>query len=119
MLNRANPHNHLGNVLMSYISFPLFINSKKIKIMRAVYKYRVPVKNIGQMCVIDLPTGCTIVSFNFQGAHPHIWAEIDTTADVGKRSFIVYATGAKIEKGAKYIGTSHVDGFVWHLYELL
>lgn len=47
-----------------------------------------------------------------------LWAEVDTTLDDVIRKIFVIGTGWPIPENCNtYIGTVHVDPFVWHVYE--
>lgn len=53
---------------------------------------------------------------------PHIWAEVDDSANTEIREFEVYGTGhiikAEPRKARAYVGTVFEGPFVWHIYEV-
>lgn len=83
--------------------------------MRTIYKYQL---NAG-VKELNLPENAIVVDFNVQGDKFYLWAEIDTTPETHvRRIFEIYGTGEPINTSHSYIKTCHVNGYVFHLYEL-
>lgn len=77
-----------------------------------------PVQNSG---LIDFPSACTFRYVGVQNRKPVIWSEC-TVPESGPWSFIgreilLIGTGQNIPDGTAYIGTVHIDEFIWHIYE--
>jgi hypothetical protein len=47
-----------------------------------------------------------------------MWAEVDLSQVYVERKFRVIGTGHAVPDRARYLGTAHVDAFVWHRYEV-
>ncbi len=88
--------------------------------MIAIYKYEL---NIDDDIPIKLPKGAKILTVNLQNNNPFIWAEVDVTAELEERSFVMFGTGQSImpEILAKlnYIGTIFPGPFVFHVYQVV
>lgn len=81
---------------------------------KVIYKYQLSKRWDG---IIELPKDAVIVSFAFQNEAPTIWAEVIAGNEKEKRHFVIIPTGMPIEIDAKHLFTTHIDGYVWHLYE--
>lgn len=81
-----------------------------------IYKYPLPSFD----CVIDMPKGAEVKCVEDQNGELTLWALVDEKADYVQRHFKVYATGSKIDEGAKYLGSVlQVGGaFVSHVFEI-
>lgn len=82
--------------------------------MRVIYKYELT--NLGNS-TIEMPIDSMVKDFAAQGERLFLWAEVQTNNPLILRRFKVMATGEDIPDGYGYLKTTHVDGFVWHLYE--
>jgi hypothetical protein len=75
---------------------------------------------VGSDCVVEMPTGATILSANVQHGNPCIWALVDPNQPVEQRRFKVIPTGKDFDgAGSTYIGSFHGVGgwMVFHLFE--
>lgn len=83
---------------------------------RTVFKYPLNLKSRAQ--TVSMPVGARIVHVHEQDERPVLWAEVNTSAPVGERTFSIFATGEPIAAGFPcYVGTVHVGWTVWHVYE--
>ena len=81
--------------------------------MSRIYKYEI---SWGR-ALIALPCGAQVRHFGMQEGVPFLWAEVDPTAPLETRFFILFGTGQDIPAGGVYHGTVHHGAYVWHLYE--
>ena len=98
--------------------------------MKTIWKY--PFR-VDDRFSIDMPKGAKVVHAQSQNLRTHIWALVDTEADIEKRWFRVYGTGAEIVGKIDWIDgpdspelISFVCTFpmagaqlIWHLFEEL
>lgn len=84
--------------------------------MKAIYKYPLPVPTT----VLEMPKRAKILHVHTQEGVPTLWALVDTEAWATEmRTFIWIGTGRQFNVyDGEYIGTAHVDPFVWHVYEV-
>lgn len=79
-----------------------------------IYKYPLELESAPQ--AVSMPVGAEILHVANQDGHPTIWARVDIDAPNVTRHFYVFGTGRNCpERG--YVGTTHADGFVWHIFE--
>lgn len=82
---------------------------------RRVYKYSLQLGLGSQQ--VEMPHGANIVHVHAQNERPVLWAEVNTSAPVVRRTFTVVSTGQDVPVGWAYIGTVHIGWKVWHVYE--
>jgi len=83
---------------------------------RRVWKYTL---EFHTPSVFDMPEDAEIVHVHDQNGLPTIWALVDDTKPTMKRIFYPCGTGMDVvRRDAKYIGSTHHDGFVWHIFEI-
>jgi len=85
--------------------------------MKTIYKYTVtglPLQN-----KIEMPKGASILSVNMQGADCCMWALVDTESETEEREFEIVNTGWELDDNMSYVGTCSVQGFVWHIMEIV
>jgi hypothetical protein len=85
-----------------------------------IWKFRI---TVGAMCAVDMPAGARVLHFASQFGDSmvlQIWAQVDRSAAVERRLFVIVGTGHDVPAGAKYIGTAITlkGSLVWHLFEL-
>ena len=83
---------------------------------KKIWKY--PIK-LGPQ-TIDMPKGSVIRHFALQNDIPTLWVEVDSSAELVPRNFIIVGTGHTFENTSlTYIGTvvGHEGVFVWHLFQ--
>ena len=86
--------------------------------MKRIYKYEL---NIIDEQTIDLPTDAKILCVLEQKHNLCVWAVINllTPQTYERRIFRIYGTGHIMHSdGEEYIGTTMIDKFVWHLFEV-
>lgn len=88
--------------------------------MKTVYKFTLGVNDVAIM----MPVGAEILSAAFQQDTLCIWAKVDTEAERRPRKFKVFGTGQEIpdefdNKNLKFIDTSFINWFVFHVFEVL
>ena len=84
--------------------------------MRTIYKYKLEVKSEQIICT---PRGARILSLQVQDSTPCLWVEVDPNAEGVDRDIYMYGTGHPIaveHRGATFLGTVQIDGFVWHYF---
>lgn len=82
--------------------------------MITVYKYP-----IGLGGDVLMPAGAEVIHVHEQCDEVCVWAIVDTEAPDELRHFDIVGTGHKVRDGwRKYVGTAHVRGFVWHVFEV-
>lgn len=94
--------------------------------MKKIYKYQMgPLDPISTMKV-DLPLGAQILSTGPQGGsimNPRfvLWALVNPGEEKLKQhEFRILGTGMEIkEPRFRFLGTHHVEMFVWHIFEVL
>lgn len=85
--------------------------------MKTIYKYHLVV---GANQHITMPKGSRILHVHTQETVPTLWVECAEGDDgpVEDRVFHVIGTGGQVpEEPMTYLGTTHCNGFVWHVYE--
>lgn len=89
--------------------------------MKKIYKLilELPINN--EPVRAGLPRGAKVIHVNQQYGNPAIWFMFDNDAlysgETDMRTFRVIATGQVCPERAKYLGTSHCNPFVWHIFE--
>lgn len=66
---------------------------------------------------IPMSAGARLLHVHEQGGQAYLWAEVDPTARRSPRYVRVVATGQEFPLGGSYIGTFHLDGLVFHVYD--
>lgn len=71
---------------------------------------------------LTMPDGSTVLHVHEQDGGPCLWAQVNPNLPKVKRTFEVVGTGWDIPDGkgrfSIYKGTCHINGYVWHVYEL-
>lgn len=81
--------------------------------------------NTGTPKEILIPIGAEIVHVEVQGSAPQMWAIVDPQAENEVRQFLIFGTGVDLNVlGAESAELHHratflIQGFVWHLFELV
>lgn len=80
-----------------------------------VFKYPC---QLGTPFELELPVGAEVVEFSAQhGENLFLWAIVDLSHDVERRTFLVVGTGWAFPDGGRYVDSWVSDDFVWHLFE--
>lgn len=85
--------------------------------MNTIWKYAL--KHDSQK--IAMQKGARILSVHTQDGYPTMWVEClghfepDTPSE--ERIFYTVGTGGQVPESTKFVGTTHHNGFVWHIYE--
>jgi hypothetical protein len=86
--------------------------------MRAIWKYRIPVRD---NFTLELPVGARLLTAQVQNGEPCLWVLTAPRAETVKRYFCLFGTGHPMESPGDltYVGTFQQSGgaFVWHLFE--
>lgn len=71
--------------------------------MKVIYKYTMPFMEIA---TLDLPRGAEIIRCDGIEGFIYVWAIVDTEAEIEKRTFYLFKTGAPMPKDKKlrYLG---------------
>lgn len=66
-----------------------------------------------------MPKGAIILHAHEQVGFITLWAKIDDQSDYCSRLIHIFGTGRCCDhvEGLPYIGTVHIDGHVWHLFD--
>ena len=89
--------------------------------MNKIWKYELWADGVADEVFISMPRGAKILTVQFQGGAPTIWAEVDPDERLEVRRFRIAGTGHPVTVLPKtYIGTciSETSPLVWHVYEL-
>lgn len=85
--------------------------------------WKFPLSLVGRG-TIKMPKGSQILHVNQQDDRNGydrlmLWAMCDPDAEMEDRDFIVAGTGTPIDNDydMTYIGTVHLSGFVWHVFD--
>lgn len=84
--------------------------------MRVIYKYPLQIGETRR----HLPVGALFTHFGEQDGDLFAWFEVELIegkTHIEPRVFEIYGTGREIAPHAKWLGTTQVVGYVWHLYE--
>lgn len=89
--------------------------------MRKVFKYYVDqFEGLMEPVTVEMPAGAKLLSIQTQNGRGCLWAEVEMTAPIRKRAFMIVGTGHEIPAlCGGYVGTYQVGHFVWHVYEVL
>lgn len=71
---------------------------------------------------ILMPIGAKIICAEMQSGSPHLWAIADPNAETEAREFVIFGTGFELQAGGEpleHVGTVFVQGFVWHIFEVM
>lgn len=82
---------------------------------QAVWKYEFEAIDAPQPRKI--PVGASIVQVSAQHDKICFWALVNLNNRTETRKFKVHGTGYPIASTEKYLGTAHINPFVWHLFE--
>lgn len=83
--------------------------------VRAIWKYRLPIKTGEQE--LGIPPDGRVVHVGMQAGQIAMWVEVDPSEGEGPRIFRVAATGEGVDDLWKYVGTVLDDPYVWHVFE--
>ena len=67
---------------------------------------------------VRMPKGAKLLTLQVQHGMPHLWAEVDPSAEEEKRRFAVVGTGSTLPEPRTYVGTYQNSPFIWHVYEV-
>lgn len=85
--------------------------------VRTIWKY--PLGQALGSIALGLPSGAIVRHFAVQDGAYTIWAEVDPTALLTTRRFLILPTGGPIDEPGRtaHLATT-IDGpYVWHLFE--
>lgn len=70
--------------------------------------------------VIEMPFDAEVLHVHAQNGEAMLWVMHDTDSELTEnRRFIWIGTGKTFEVyGGSYVGTVHLDWFVWHVWEV-
>lgn len=81
-----------------------------------IYKYQLP--RLGETAILEIPEKLNICDINIQGDNLFMWASVDITSPLVKRTITVIGTGWEIDNpdSIQFLRTVHwPDGCVWHV----
>lgn len=84
-----------------------------------VYKHRLPTPvALDSEQYIHTMRGAELLHVAVQDGIPFVWALVDPSEPMVKRTVRVYATGEPIDDDVTpdYVGTFHIDWTVWHVF---
>lgn len=85
---------------------------------KKIYKYQLEVTDDIQK--LSIPEGGQFLSVQEQNGGISIWFLVDTHASDCPREFVIHGTGHTVgEESVHHLGTVQMDGFVWHVFEVL
>lgn len=87
--------------------------------MKTIYKYKLENTDLQ---TIEMPKFAKILCVQIQNGEPHIWAEVESTNPITKKSIAIIGTGhPRPFNPMTYIGSYQLyDGqLVFHVYELI
>lgn len=82
--------------------------------MKVIWKFSL---SGGVEPVITLPEGSEILRVAYQDYDICLWALVDTTKNLVKRTFKIFGTGMYFDGDCKYIGTVENGVLVWHIFD--
>lgn len=83
--------------------------------MKMIYKYQL---NVHASQELILNEGSKPLHVANQDGQLCLWMEVELDSDVSTPYLInIVGTGQRLtEQFGVYVGTAHIDGFVWHVY---
>lgn len=86
--------------------------------MKAIWKYRIPLVSESK---VSMQKDARIIHVNIQEESLTIWAIVETESIREFRTFRVFGTGEELDEkylpSLIYIGTVHIKGYVFHIFE--
>ncbi len=85
--------------------------------MSVIWKYNL---RVADDQIVEMPSGARMIAVQEQLGSIALWAWCDPDALPEARFIEIHGTGNRIPKQAGtlvHIGTTQVDGFVWHVFE--
>lgn len=83
--------------------------------LQQIWKFPLPVRDDGSADV-EMSADARVLHVGMQGQTICLWAVVSPDAEKVTRKFRVVGTGWPIAKLGRYIGTVHIDGYVWHVF---
>jgi len=73
-----------------------------------------------EMQQLHIPTTAVVQHVAGQNGVVTLWFETDTGHAIAhSRRFRVIGTGWQVPEDGTYLGTAHLSGYVWHVYEVM
>lgn len=85
------------------------------EVLQQIWKFPLAMYDDGSADV-EMPADARVLHVGAQGRTICLWAMVSPDAERITRKFRVVGTGWPIAKMGRYIGTVHVDGYVWHVF---
>ncbi|HXN71499.1 MAG TPA: hypothetical protein VN861_02985 [Candidatus Acidoferrales bacterium] len=79
-----------------------------------IYKYQV--EQIDDQVEIIMPVGAKVLHVAAQSGFITLWALVNPNAGTVMRRFAIVGTGHAVPGGLAYLGTAHIQPFVWHIF---
>lgn len=67
---------------------------------------------------VPIPTGGQIIHVATQFEIIHVWFVCTPSNKIEHQKILIAATGQEFHEHAEYLGTVHIDPFVWHILRL-
>jgi hypothetical protein len=83
--------------------------------VKRIYKYAI--EAISDSVDVRMPNGAEVLHVAAQGGLICLWARVDTERTSRVREFEIRGTGDPLTDDLIYLGTAHIDPFVWHVFE--
>lgn len=86
---------------------------------KAIFKYRLDIP----LTSIQMPDEAQLLEVHEQDGDPFLWALVDNDKPHRTRQILTVGTGWQTDLETMdgdtipYIGTAHIDGFVWHAFD--
>lgn len=85
--------------------------------MRSVWKYPLRLER-GDEQDFDMPAGARVVHVAPQAGVATLWADVETSAAVLRRRFLIVGTGYPAPDDGEHVGSWQQGSFVFHLFEI-
>ena len=83
---------------------------------QVIWKFEIRLQ--GEPQTIEMPQGATILDVQVQNGHPQLWALVDHSASLQRRTFQIHGTGHPFSaESMQFVRTFQMPPFVWHLFE--
>lgn len=96
-------------------SAPGVLIGREDGLAQTVWKYQL---GHNERTEVEMPGGAKVIEVAMQGGHFTLWAVVAPAMTPQKRVFYIAGTGHPIpDQAHTHLGTVHVDGFVFHVFE--
>lgn len=82
-----------------------------------LYKFTISESQIADEVWIGMPQFAKVIHVAEQRGMICLWALVNREEPAEPRKFLIRGTGQEVEADLRYVGTAHVNPFVWHIFE--